>query len=115
MPLVKTKERKSRHMRRSLGLEIGTTDVRWVELEEERGRISVRASGTAALAGSGERAASDTLRALAAERRWRGREVVVSLPRSAVTLRWITLPLASREETTGMVELEAVHSLPFQT
>src|SRR5205823_13054 len=57
----------------------------------------------------------EALRALVAGRRWRGREVVVALPRSAVTLRWIPLPQASREETAGMVELEAMHSLPFQT
>src|SRR5438132_8589378 len=102
-------------MRRSLGLEIGTAEVRWVELEEERGRKAVRSSGAAAQDGGGERAAGETLRSLAAQRRWRGREVVVSLPRSAVTLRWITLPQASREETAGMVELEAVQSLPFST
>jgi len=100
-------------MRRSLGLEIGPTGVRWVELEEERGRSAVRSSGTAEAAGVGALAAGETLRALAAERRWRGREVVVSLPRSAVTLRWLFLPAAAREETAGMVELEAAQSLPF--
>jgi Type IV pilus assembly protein PilM len=100
-------------MRRSLGLEIGPAGVRWVELEEERGRSAVRSSGTAEAAGVGALAAGETLRALAAERRWRGREVVVSLPRSAVTLRWLFLPAAAREETAGMVELEAAQSLPF--
>jgi Tfp pilus assembly protein PilN len=100
-------------MRRSLGLEIGPTGVRWVELEEDRGRSAVRSSGTAVLDGTFERAAGETLRALAAERHWRGREVVVSLPRSAVTLRWVSLPAAAREETAGMVELEAAQSLPF--
>jgi Tfp pilus assembly protein PilN len=119
-------------MRRSLGLEMGAAGhprsgwMRWVELEEERGRITVRASGSATTDGAGERAVGEALRALAAERRWSrpsdrwrggnsGREVVVSLPRSAVTLRWVTLPMAPREETHGMVELEAVQSLPFLT
>ncbi len=60
-------------MRRSLGLEIGTAEMRWVELEEERGRIAVHSSGTAALEGRGGRAGSEALKTLAAERRWRNR------------------------------------------
>src|SRR2546425_12165080 len=95
-------------MRRSLGLEIGPAGIRWVELEEERGRNAVRASGTALLDGAGERAGGETLRALVAARRWRGREVGGSLPRAAVTLRWVTLPLAPRDETAGMGGPEAV-------
>lgn len=102
-------------MRRSLGLEIGAAGVRWVELDEERGRVAVRSSGTAALNGAGARTAGEALRSLAAEQRWRAREVVVSLPRSAVTLRWVSLPGAPRAETAGMVELEAMQSLPFPT
>src|SRR5205823_3548446 len=103
-------------MRRSLGLDIGTAgrSLRWVELEEERGRIHVRASGTTALDHTA-RAVGEALKALTSERRWKGREVIVSLPRSAVTLRWLALPQAPRDETAGMVELEGVQSLPFPT
>src|SRR5579864_3954559 len=117
-------------MRRSLGIEMGPAGIRWVELEEERGQIAVRDSGVVTPEGAGDRATSDALRALAVTRRWShplnrwrrggaGREVVVSLPRAAVTLRWVTLPrpegARAREETAGMVELEGVQSLPFPT
>ena len=69
-------------MRRSLGLDIGTAghSLRWVELEEERGRLHVRSSGTAALDHTA-RAAGEAMKALTSERRWKGREVIVSLPR----------------------------------
>jgi Tfp pilus assembly protein PilN len=100
-------------MRRSLGLEIGSDALRWVELEEERGRLTVRSSGATGLPAAREERAAEALRALVSERRWRGREVTVALPREAVTLRWLSLPTASREETSGMVELEAAQSLPF--
>jgi Tfp pilus assembly protein PilN len=84
-----------------------------VELEEERGRMTVRSSGTLPLPGSGETAVTEAVRALAAQHRWKGREVVVSLPRAEAALRWLTLPASPREDTAGMVELEAAHSLPF--
>src|SRR5205823_2157546 len=42
-----------------------------------------------------------------------GREVVMALPRTAVTLTWMTLPAASRDDLAGMVELEAAQTLPF--
>src|SRR5262245_4194787 len=100
-------------MRRSLGLEIGAAEMRWVELEEERGRMTVRSSGTLPLPGTGEGAVTEAVRSLVAQHRWKGREVVVSLPRSEATLRWLTVPAAPRDDTAGMVELEAGHSLPF--
>jgi type IV pilus assembly protein PilM len=100
-------------MRRSLGLEIGAAALRWVELAEERGRTVIRDSGIVPLADAGERAVAEAVRALVAARRLRGREVVASVPRAAVTLRWLSLPAATRDETAGMVELEAGQSLPF--
>src|SRR5687768_16845250 len=104
-------------MRRSLGLEIGTAGslrggcIRWVELDEERGRMTVRSSGTLPLPGTGAGAVTEAVRSLAGQHRWRGREVVVALPRAEVAQRWLTLPAAPREDTAGMVELEAAHSL----
>jgi Tfp pilus assembly protein PilN len=100
-------------MRRSLGLEIGAEALRWVELEEAHGRVTVHSSGVRVLSGSGANREAEALRGLVGEHRWRGREVVVALPREAVTLRWLMLPAASREETAGMVELEAAQALPF--
>ena len=37
----------------------------------------------------------------------------MALPRTAVTLTWMTLPPASRDDLAGMVELEAAQMLPF--
>ena len=39
--------------------------------------------------------------------------VVMALPRTAVTLTWLTLPAASRDDLAGMIELEAAQTLPF--
>src|SRR5437870_5359478 len=107
-------------MRRSLGWDYGAGEARWVELVEEHGHPKVRASGTLEHSGGlsgppveANGAATELLRGLVAQRRWRGREVVMALPRTAVTLTWITLPAASRDDLAGMVELEAAQTLPF--
>src|SRR5689334_18580832 len=107
-------------MRRSLGWDFGAGEARWVELVEEHGHPKVRASGTLEHGGSLSAASSEAngtatelLRGLAAQRRWRGRDVVMALPRTAVTLTWLTLPAASRDDLAGMVELEAAQSMPF--
>lgn len=99
-------------MRRSLGLDWGAGEARWVELVEERGHATVRAFGTVELPAR-EGGAVEALRALVAQQRWRGREVVAALERSAVTLTWLGLPSAAREDLAAMVELEAAQTLPF--
>jgi type IV pilus assembly protein PilM len=99
-------------MRRSLGLDWGAGEARWVELVEERGHPTVRAFGTVEVP-SREGGAIEALRTLVAQHRWRGREVVAAMDRSAVTLAWLTLPVAAREDLAAMVELEAAQTLPF--
>jgi len=99
-------------MRRSLGLEWSAGEARWVELVEERGHPAVRAFGSVE-GPSSEGGTAEALRSLVAENRWRGRDVVAALGRSAVTLTWLSLPAAAREDLAGMVELEAAQTLPF--
>ena len=104
-----------------VGIDIGSSSVKAVELTQSGGRTVVAAAGTQPLpAGSivkgaivDEAAVADAIRTLLDAAAVRGRHVALSLPGGAVLAREITMPRMSPAELAGSIAWEAEQHIPF--
>ena len=105
-----------------VGIDIGSSAVKAVELTAAGGRRIVATAGMRAVpAGSilkGEivdrSAVAEAVRVLLGAADIRGRDVALSLPGGAVIAREITMPRMSRAELAGSIAWEAERHIPFE-
>ena len=105
-----------------LGIDIGSSAVKAVELTAAGGRRMVATAGMRSVpAGSivkGEivdrTAVAEAIRGLLGAADIHGRDVALSLPGGAVIAREITLPRMSRAELAGSIAWEAERHIPFE-
>lgn len=107
-----------------LGVDVGTSGIKVVEILPENGRLKLSRYGYSELAGSAQlaapliddaRQAAKTLERILAESDIKGRKVVASLPSAKVFHALITLPVPKdpKEDLKPLIEAQAKKLLPL--
>lgn len=105
-----------------IGLDIGTTTVRMLQLSGREHDLRVMDAAKFAIPAEARthlnrrrEAVVEGIRRLVKERRFRGREAVAALPAGALAVRNIRMPKMPDEELATAVNWEAQNKFPFDT
>ena len=96
-----------------VGLDIGTTSVKAVELTERRGKLAVSGFGQVEVNGDTPQARQSAVDELVQECGLRGRRVVTGISGKNVIVRYLTLPIMREEEMRNALMFEASKYVPF--
>ncbi len=105
-----------------IGLDIGTTTVRMLQLSGREQDLRVVDAGKAGIPAEVKADPNrrrpfllETVRRLVKERRFHGRETVMTLPAGAMAIRNVRMPKMPDEELVTAVNWEAQNKFPFDT
>jgi len=98
-----------------LGLDIGSTSVKAVELAFQGGRYNITNYGYEGLEGTGEDAKLRALRNLVSRCRFKANRVVTSVSGRSVIVRYVNVRKMSSEELRQSMQYEADKYIPFST
>jgi type IV pilus assembly protein PilM len=107
--------------RNALGLDIGTSSIKLVQLKESKKGIQLASFSMAPLpseaivdgAVMNSGAVVDTIQAMVAAQKLKNRECALSISGHSVIIKKITLPLMTREELDESIQWEAEQYIPF--
>lgn len=100
-------------IRTRAGLDIGTADIKLVEIAEGPAKPLLTAFGCRTPVTSSREEFVAAIRALVESAKIASRSVAISVSGSAVVVRFITMPKMTREEMAGAIRFEAEKHIPF--
>jgi len=98
----------------SIGLDIGSSYVKMIELQKKEKRFYILSWGVSKVEGDVSQAVKDVMKGARPHTKNFGVGVNISLSGPNVVVRYIDLPKMTREELTKSLEFEAEKYLPFK-
>jgi len=103
----------SKSNRKSLGLDIGSSAVKAIELSLSSDKMIVSAFGTVGISSLSRQEAADSIKKLLSQSGVTLKEAAISVSGPSVVERFITLPKMDEEALKGAIKFEAEKLIPF--